>query len=86
MGNSRKYALFINSIQAAITVAAIERRRGPEWAAGVMVEALCVPEDALPDDLAKVGHMVLEFLEWQCGPDSEAEPEWYDGDWIGDEW
>ena len=85
MSQLSKYDLFINMIQAAMIVAAVERRRGAGWVAQVVAEAMFVPEDALPDDLTKVGKMALEFIKWQC-EEFTPQPGWYKLAWVGDKW
>lgn len=79
-----KQDTFIAILAPAVMVEAMQSGHSAGWVSGTMIEAMFIPDEALPNDLIKLGRMVLEFVDSLVR--EEPYPEWYKDEWVRDEW
>ena len=60
----------------------VKERRGLAWQ--VVAEVTMIPDDALPDDVARVAQMASDYVNYAYG--NEPRPEWVRSEWFSEDW
>lgn len=80
----KRWDCFVRAVQTGAIVEAIQRGRSATWASAVVMEAMFIPPEELPDDLVEIGNMAKELV--MALMQDRPYPEWYKNGWVGDEW
>ena len=80
MKNSKLVMLLVGQTKAI----QLDREYNRSVGAAIVAELSMIPEDVVPDDVCSAAHWALEYVLY--GVNARDKPEWFDSEWIGDDW
>jgi hypothetical protein len=80
----KRWDCFVRAIQTGVIIETIQGGHPAGWASDIMMEAMVIPPEELPDDFSEIGRMAAEIIRSLI--QDEPYPEWYKDEWLGDEW